>query len=90
MPITDARQVRRFTDLCGASIPRSLLMQLEYHEKTGEGISELGVAYAALQSAELLTKGVAGLHFYTLNRSLATRAVVSALRASGQLPSTST
>ena len=44
-------------------------------------VAELGVAYATLQCVELLEGGAPGIHFYTLNKSPATRAVVSALYA---------
>ena len=49
-------------------------------------VAELGVAYATAQAAELLADGAPGVHLYTLNRSPATRAIVSALRAHGALP----
>ena len=42
---------------------------------------ELGVAYATLQCADLLARGAPGIHFYTLNKSPATRAILSALKA---------
>ena len=48
-------------------------------------VAELGVAYATAQAAELLADGAPGVHLYTLNRSPATRAIVSALRAQGAL-----
>ena len=41
---------------------------------------QLGVAHATLQCADLLRRGAPGIHFYTLNRSPATRAIVSALK----------
>jgi methylenetetrahydrofolate reductase (NADPH) len=46
-----------------------------------EGALQLGVAYATLQCADLLRRGAPGIHFYTLNRSPATRAILAALRA---------
>jgi methylenetetrahydrofolate reductase (NADPH) len=42
---------------------------------------QLGVAWATLQAADLLKRGAPGIHFYTLNRSPATRAILAALRA---------
>ena len=43
-------------------------------------MTDFGVAYATLQCADLLANGAPGVHFYTLNRSPATRAILSALR----------
>jgi methylenetetrahydrofolate reductase (NADPH) len=88
MPITDARQVRRFTDMCGATIPQPLLNELKRRELESEGVPELGVAYATMQCKDLIDGGAPGIHFYTLNRSTATRAIVSALRAGGVLEGT--
>ena len=45
-----------------------------------DAVLQLGVAYATLQCAELLARGAPGIHFYTLNRSPATRAILSALK----------
>ncbi len=80
MPITDAGQIRRITQMCGAKIPARLLRELELRGDQPGSVSDLGVAYATLQSAELLENGAPGIHFYTLNRSPATRAILSALR----------
>ncbi|HEX2397363.1 MAG TPA: methylenetetrahydrofolate reductase [NAD(P)H] [Solirubrobacteraceae bacterium] len=80
MPITNAQQVKRFTSMCGASIPPALLAQLELRADDPDAVRQLGVAYAGLQCADLLRRGAPGIHFYTLNRSPATRAIVSALR----------
>jgi len=82
MPITNFSQVARMTAMCGATIPRRLLDALEARAEEPEAVAELGVAYATLQCADLLDRGAPGIHFYTLNRSPATRAVVSALMAS--------
>jgi methylenetetrahydrofolate reductase (NADPH) len=80
MPITNLQQIKRFTSMCGASIPPALLAQLELRADDPDAVRELGVAYAGLQCADLLRRGAPGIHFYTLNRSPATRAIVSALR----------
>ena len=84
MPITDYRQIERFTAMCGATIPSSLRAALEDRVDEPEAVAELGVAYATLQCVDLLERGVPGIHFYTLNKSPATRAVVSAIAAAGR------
>jgi methylenetetrahydrofolate reductase (NADPH) len=83
MPITNYDQIERFTAMCGATIPARLRAELDVRRGEPEAVSELGVAYATLQCIDLLDRGAPGIHFYTLNKSPATRAVVSALRASG-------
>ncbi len=82
MPITNYDQIERFTAMCGATIPAGLRAELEVRRSEPEAVAELGVAYATLQCVELLENGAPGVHFYTLNKSPATRAVVSALIAS--------
>jgi methylenetetrahydrofolate reductase (NADPH) len=81
MPVTDLGQLKRFTSLCGATIPDALLNQLELRSDSAEAVAELGVAYATLQCADLLANGAPGIHFYTLNKSHSTRAILGALRA---------
>ena len=82
MPINNFEQIKRFTSMCGATIPPRLFEQLEARSKESEeAVAELGVAYATLQCADLLARGAPGIHFYTLNRSPATRAILSALKA---------
>jgi methylenetetrahydrofolate reductase (NADPH) len=80
MPITSLAQIKAITGMCSATIPPSLLEALEWRATDPESIAELGVAHATLQCAELLAGGAPGIHFYTLNRSPATRAILSALR----------
>jgi methylenetetrahydrofolate reductase (NADPH) len=80
MPITNVGQITRITSMCGAAIPADLLAALEQRAEDPESVAELGVAYATLQAADLLARGAPGIHFYTLNRSPATRAIVSALK----------
>jgi methylenetetrahydrofolate reductase (NADPH) len=80
MPITSTAQIKTITGICGATIPRALMSQLELRAGNGGAVLELGVSYATLQCAELLARGASGVHFYTLNRSPATRAILSALK----------
>jgi len=80
MPITHAGQVQRMAAMCGASIPAGLREELHARGEDAEAVLDFGVAYATLQCAELLAAGAPGIHFYTLNRSPATRAILSALK----------
>lgn len=83
MPITNFEQVQRFVRLCGATVPMRLQLELEKVKDDPQAVMQLGVAHATLQCSELLSRGVPGIHFFTLNRSPASRMIVSALRARG-------
>ncbi len=83
MPITNFEQVNRFVRMCGATVPMRLSMALEKVKDDHDAVMQLGVAHATVQCMELLNRGVPGLHFYTLNRSPATRMIVTALRSRG-------
>jgi methylenetetrahydrofolate reductase (NADPH) len=85
MPITNYEQICRFTSLCGATIPPRLRTELESCKGDPKALVDLGVAFTALQCSDLLARGAPGLHFYTLNKSPAVRAVVAALRAEAAL-----
>ncbi len=80
MPITDLSQIKTITGMCGATIPSALREALDWRSHDPEAVLQLGVSYATLQCAELLARGAPGIHFYTLNRSPATRAILSALK----------
>ena len=80
MPITRVGQIERMAEMSGASIPQRLFEELEARGDESEAVVDFGVAYATLQCAELLAAGAPGIHFYTLNRSPATRAILSALK----------
>ena len=81
IPITHAGQLARMVSLCGASIPHALERELGLRADDPRAVADFGVAYATAQCYELLAGGAPGVHLYTLNRSSATRAVVSALGA---------
>jgi methylenetetrahydrofolate reductase (NADPH) len=80
MPITRVGQIARMAKMSGATIPDGLQRELAERGEVVEAVHDFGVAYATLQCAELLAAGVPGIHFYTLNRSPATRAILSALK----------
>jgi len=81
MPITDLRVMRRIMELDPrTTIPARLKSEIEGRADNPEAVVELGVAYATLQCEELLRCGAPGIHFYTLNRSPATSAILSALQ----------
>jgi methylenetetrahydrofolate reductase (NADPH) len=80
MPITRVGQLERMAQMCGSEIPDGLRAELHARADDAEAVLDFGVANATLQCAELLAAGAPGIHFYTLNRSPATRAILSALK----------
>ncbi|HTU28477.1 MAG TPA: methylenetetrahydrofolate reductase [NAD(P)H] [Solirubrobacteraceae bacterium] len=80
MPATNLHQLTTMSEITGAAIPRPLREALEWRSHDPEAVLQLGVSYATLQCAELLAAGAPGIHFYTQNRSPATRAILSALQ----------
>ncbi len=85
MPVTNVEQVERFTKMCGASIPPELMAELDRRRDDPEAVQELGVAWSTVQCLGLLQGGAPGVHFYTLNKSSATRQILFALRMHGRL-----
>jgi methylenetetrahydrofolate reductase (NADH) len=81
MPITSYAQIRRFCEICQATIPAPLAEAMEALDGDEAAELEFGIAYAARQCDELLAAGVPGIHFYTLNKAPATQAILGALRA---------
>jgi methylenetetrahydrofolate reductase (NADPH) len=73
-------QIKRFTAMCGAQIPAELLSRLEAAGGDAEQVRTIGVEHATEQCRELLARGAPGIHFYTLNRSPATKRILEALR----------
>ena len=69
LPILSTTQIRRFTALCGATIPLALDRKLEKFVDDDDAVRELGIEYATTQVKELWDNGVDGVHFYALNRS---------------------
>ena len=75
MPVTNVRQIQRFAELSGAAFPRWLSDRLLEVEDDPEEVRRIGVDVATRMCQQLLEAGAPGLHFYTLNRSTATREI---------------
>lgn len=79
MPILNFKQIKRFTKMCGATIPESLEKSMAPYQDEPETVQKIGIEYATRQCEELLAQGVPGIHFYTLNRSTATLQIMESL-----------
>ena len=79
MPISNFTQLRRFSESCGAEIPRWIVKRMQAHGDDAESVRELGADVVAQLCQRLIDGGVPGLHFYTLNRAKATQAVLDRL-----------
>ena len=80
MPITSFKQTRRFTDMCGATIPSQVFNDLMPIADDKEAVVRYGIEHATRQCRELLDTGAPGIHFYTLNKSRSTADILSRLR----------
>ena len=80
MPILNIKQSQRFTKMCGATISDSLLAKFDGVQDDPEKVREIGINHAIDQCKDLLRSGAPGIHFYTLNRSKATLAILENLQ----------
>ncbi len=83
MPVMSASNIRRMSSMCGARIPGELEARLAQTGDDSEATLEVGIEWATLQCHQLLEAGAPGIHFYTLNRSPATRRIHANLFPSG-------
>ena len=83
LPILSARQVRRFTTLCGATIPAALAADLDRIGGDDEAAAAFGIDYASRQCEALLAGGAPGIHLYVLNRSRSALAILRNLGLAG-------
>ncbi|WP_036921487.1 methylenetetrahydrofolate reductase [NAD(P)H] [Propionicicella superfundia] len=77
MPVTNVRQITRFADLSGAELPVPLVDRLTAVADDPKAVREVGIEVATRLCVELLDAGAPGLHFFTQNRSRATREIVA-------------
>lgn len=68
MPITHYEQLLRFSQFCGADIPRWLSQRLEYYSKDPKSLVKYGIDVVTQLCSDLIDSGAPGLHFYTLNK----------------------
>jgi len=80
MPITNYAQLARFSDTCGAEIPRWLRWRLQGLEDDPVSLQQFGTEVIARMCQALLDAGVPGLHFYSLNRAAPTLAIAKVLK----------
>ncbi|HET8940910.1 MAG TPA: methylenetetrahydrofolate reductase [NAD(P)H] [Rudaea sp.] len=81
MPISQYSQLRRFSEMCGAEIPRWIGKRLEAFRDDAASIREFGADVVARLCRQLIEGGAPGIHFYTLNRARATLAVCARLQS---------
>ena len=80
MPITSSSQLLRFSDACGAEIPRWIRLRLQAYGDDIESIKAFGMEVVGDLCEQLINGGVPEIHFYTMNQSAATMALCEGLR----------
>jgi len=81
MPITNYHQILRFTQMCGAKIPEKIIRDLQPIQNEIVEVQRYGIEYATSQCKELISHGVPGIHFYTLNKSHASQEIIRRLKS---------
>lgn len=79
LPVTNLAQIQRITSLCGARLPQPFVSRLEQRDDP-QWQFEVGIEFATEQVQSLIDRQVRGIHFYVLNKSSATAAVLQAVR----------
>jgi methylenetetrahydrofolate reductase (NADPH) len=79
LPVTSLAQIQRITTLCGARLPEPFVAALARCGDDVDAQFAVGVEFATRQVQELIDAGIPGIHFYVLNKSPATAAVLKAV-----------
>ena len=79
LPILSTEQIRRFTAICGATLPAELATRLDAFGDDADAVREFGIDFATRQCEALLKGGAPGLHLYSLNRSPSCLAILKNL-----------
>lgn len=83
MPITNYAQLARFSDMCGAEIPRWLRLRLEQYQDDADALLDYGLDVVSKLSETLLENGAPGIHFYALNKTSPTLDICQRLGLTG-------
>jgi methylenetetrahydrofolate reductase (NADPH) len=78
MPVTSLTSIPRMAEM-GAAVPPEMVERLERHADDPDAVRRAGIEMATELCQQLLDEGAPGLHFYTLNRSTATREIYASL-----------
>lgn len=81
MPVLSLKQIKRFTEMCGASLPEKLVRRLEAAGESPEVVETIGIDWALTQIRDLLAQGTPGYHLYILNRAKGALALAAGLAA---------
>lgn len=79
LPITNVKQLNRMVELSGMQVPKFIAEKFEKYSEDLEATKEIGIEIATNLGAELLRRGVPGLHFYTMNSAQSTLAIAKNL-----------
>jgi methylenetetrahydrofolate reductase (NADPH) len=81
MPVLSLKQIKRFTEMCGASLPAKLIKRLEVAGDSPEIVETVGNEWAITQIRDLLAQGAPGYHLYIMNRAKSALALAAGLAA---------
>jgi methylenetetrahydrofolate reductase (NADPH) len=81
MPVLSLKQIRRFTEMCGATLPEKLIKRLEAAGETPEIVETIGIEWALTQIRDLLARGAPGYHLYIMNRAKSALTLAAGLAA---------
>lgn len=80
MPVTNAKQIRKITSLCGCTIPEKLKKILDRYEDNPKALKEAGIAYATEQIIDLMTSDIDGIHIYTMNKTETAKKIMNSIQ----------
>ena len=80
MPVTNKKQIERMVNMCGATLPEKFTRMMDRYGDNPEAMRDAGIAYAVDQIVDLATRGVQGIHLYTMNNPYIAKRITEAVR----------